>query len=57
MHKTDHENKSRVCHICGKEFKTIHSAQHHIYIVHEGNKDFTCEICDKSFGTKRDINS
>ena len=46
-----HEEKTLKCSECSKTFRTKYKMNHHLKIVHEGQRPHKCDICGKSSGT------
>ena len=41
------------CQYCGKTFSLPRNVKRHIYVTHEGHKDYKCGDCQKTFGSKQ----
>ena len=49
-HRLAYHDQSYKCEFCNnKLFYSATSLKSHIYIVHEGHRDYTCDTCGKSF--------
>ncbi|KFB36473.1 hypothetical protein ZHAS_00003513 [Anopheles sinensis] len=52
--KEKKEKVEKICHVCGKIFKTARSLNKHLGI-HLDEKKYVCQICDKSFAGKQSL--
>ncbi|XP_058118289.1 zinc finger and BTB domain-containing protein 24-like [Anopheles ziemanni] len=50
--KDKKEKVEKICHVCGKIFKSARSLNKHL-AIHSDEKKYVCQICDKSFAGKR----
>lgn len=56
LHMSSHTggNRTFLCDICGKAFRTNHQLEAHRR-VHTGEKPFVCDVCAKAFGKKSSL--